>query len=438
MFIAWFEANKMYEEGKNLTYAKFPTRFVYIKQKRREYINLIKEASELTFGFQLRKLFATLLVMNTMSKPNFCYNYTILSFCAYLQIAKNDLKNLCFIELEKLLMKNGRSFENYGSMKEPRKHFFVKLSTKIKLKGMIVLNVASNGIASLLLLGGRTTHSTVCFPLLINEESTCNMKQRSLKAKLLLQTKLIIWDETPMINRYCFEAFDRTLRDIMRSKNDDNNVQLQSNQNPDDIKVFADWIIQIGDRDINGKTKIYIHEDLLISECESPLLSLVEFTYPNILQNVNTPTFFEERTILRNLETIDNVNDLILSLIPRDEVHYLRISKHKLRLKVRVSVILLITVIIGKNVGDKILILRMDLIPSNPGIPFMFKRRQFLVFLSFAMTINKSQGQSLSKIYVATSQVKSKKGLKILILEDDGQLCFSTKNVVYREVFENF
>lgn len=35
MFIAWFEANKMYEEGKNLTYAKFPTRFVYIKQKRR-------------------------------------------------------------------------------------------------------------------------------------------------------------------------------------------------------------------------------------------------------------------------------------------------------------------------------------------------------------------------------------------------------------------
>lgn len=87
---------------------------------------------------------------------------------------------------------------------------------------MIVLNVASNGIASLLLLGGRTTHSTVCFSLLINEESTCNMKQWSLKAKLLLQTKLIIWDETPMINRYCFEAFDRTLRDIMRSKNDDN------------------------------------------------------------------------------------------------------------------------------------------------------------------------------------------------------------------------
>lgn len=103
-------------------------------------------------------------------------------------------------------------------------------------------------------------------------------------------------------------------------------MQLQSNQNPDDIKVFADWIIQIGDRDINGKTKIYIHEDLLISECESPLLSLVEFTYPNILQNVNTPTFFEERTILRNFETIDNVNDLILSLIPRDEVHYLSLD----------------------------------------------------------------------------------------------------------------
>jgi len=62
------------------------------------------------------------------------------------------------------------------------------------------------------------------------------------------------------------------------------------------------------------------------------------------------------------------------------------------------NIVIIVTVIIGKNVGDKILILRMDLIPSNPGIPFMFKRRQFLVFLSFAMTINKSQGQSLSKV----------------------------------------
>jgi ATP-dependent DNA helicase PIF1 len=31
--------------------------------------------------------------------------------------------------------------------------------------------------------------------------------------------KLIIWDEAPMMHRWCFEAVDRSMRDIM-SKND--------------------------------------------------------------------------------------------------------------------------------------------------------------------------------------------------------------------------
>jgi len=87
----------------------------------------------------------------------------------------------------------------------------------IRSKGLIVLNVASSGIVSLLLPGGKTTHSTFCIPLLINEESTCNIPQGSLIAKLLIETKLIIWDEAPMINRLCFEALDRTLRDILRA-----------------------------------------------------------------------------------------------------------------------------------------------------------------------------------------------------------------------------
>ena len=49
------------------------------------------------------------------------------------------------------------------------------LSVAIRSKGMIVLNVASSGIASLLLLGGKIAHSNFCIPLLINEESTCNI-----------------------------------------------------------------------------------------------------------------------------------------------------------------------------------------------------------------------------------------------------------------------
>ena len=35
MFLAWMETNKLYVDGKQLTYAEFPTRFVYNKDDKR-------------------------------------------------------------------------------------------------------------------------------------------------------------------------------------------------------------------------------------------------------------------------------------------------------------------------------------------------------------------------------------------------------------------
>jgi len=43
---------------------------------------------------------------------------------------------------------------------------------------MIVINVASSVIVSLLLPDGKTTHSTFC---MINKESICNISQGSLR-----------------------------------------------------------------------------------------------------------------------------------------------------------------------------------------------------------------------------------------------------------------
>ncbi|GJV30633.1 ATP-dependent DNA helicase PIF1-like protein [Tanacetum coccineum] len=84
---------------------------------------------------------------------------------------------------------------------------------------MIVLAVASSGIASLLLPGGRTAHSRFVIPLELMENSTCGIKQNMHLAELMQEVQLIIWDEAPMTQRYAFEALDKTLRYILGYKN---------------------------------------------------------------------------------------------------------------------------------------------------------------------------------------------------------------------------
>ncbi|KAJ0940294.1 putative DNA helicase [Helianthus annuus] len=108
-------------------------------------------------------------------------------------------------------------------------------------------------------------------------------------------------------------------------------------------------------------------------------------------------------------------------------------------------------IISGGNIGTRAFIPRISLIPSDRRIPFKFQRRQFPLSVCFAMTINKSQGQSLSRIglflkdpvfthgqlYVALSRVKSRDGVKLLILDEDGRVTNKTTNVVYKEVFRD-
>jgi ATP-dependent DNA helicase PIF1 len=51
----------------------------------------------------------------------------------------------------------------------------------------------------------------------VHSETICSISAQSDLAKLLQMTKLIVWDEAPAQHRHCFEAVDRTLKDLRKS-----------------------------------------------------------------------------------------------------------------------------------------------------------------------------------------------------------------------------
>ena len=111
--------------------------------------------------------------------------------------------------------------------------------------------------------------------------------------------------------------------------------------------------------------------------------------------------------------------------------------------------VLEVRLLMGDHAGEKVLIPRITLNAAESQIPFEFRRLQFPVRLCFAMTINKSQGQSVKHVgldlrtpvfthgqfYVAISRVTSVQNIKA-IWNGASELA-TTKNIVYSEVLLN-
>ena len=86
----------------------------------------------------------------------------------------------------------------------------------VRSHGDIALACASSGIAATNYKGGRTIHSRFKCPIPIGPTSTSALTKS--QKKLLVETQLIIWDEAPMQQKWIMENVDRTLKDVMKTK----------------------------------------------------------------------------------------------------------------------------------------------------------------------------------------------------------------------------
>ncbi|XP_050920139.1 uncharacterized protein LOC127137758 [Lathyrus oleraceus] len=56
------------------------------------------------------------------------------------------------------------------------------------------------------------------------DNSTCNIERKSEHLELLKANDLIIWDEARMSHKNCFEALDKTLKDVMSDQGLENTI----------------------------------------------------------------------------------------------------------------------------------------------------------------------------------------------------------------------
>jgi ATP-dependent DNA helicase PIF1 len=94
-----------------------------------------------------------------------------------------------------------------------------------------------------------------------------------------------------------------------------------ASSNAQEIQEFAKWILKVGEGKISepndGFADIEIPSDLLIPTTDNPIKSIVESTYPDLMQKYKQPDFLQSRAILAStIEVVDQINNYVLDLIP--------------------------------------------------------------------------------------------------------------------------
>nr|GEW12550.1 ATP-dependent DNA helicase PIF1-like [Tanacetum cinerariifolium] len=247
----------------------------------------------------------------------------------------------------------GGMFFVYGYGGTGKTYLYKTMSAALHSKGDIVLNVASSGIATLLLEGERTTHLRFAIPINVVEDSMCHIPADSDLADLIRKKQSSLYGM-------------RHQWKVGGENDDESNV------------LFPDNMLIPKTDDDEKAILAPTHEMIDIVNKRMPtLLSGDERSYESLdsVCLADDDSNFDD-----SIYTTESLNGLRMSDIPHHNIN-LKIAK----------------IISDGSTGTICAIPRMIISPTDTKMPFKLNRRQFPIQVYFAMTPNKSKGQTLSQ-----------------------------------------
>ena len=266
------------------------------------------------------------------------------------------------------------------------------------------------------------------------------------------------------------------------------------------LEAFAQWLLRLGDgiEPTDELSHIKLPSDICLEEgCD--LQALVDWVYPDLASNCQSSEWLAGRAILAPYnEDVTRINSTVSETFPGSEwicksadatrdpeddraapIEVLNkeqpngLPEHELRLKPNMPIMLLrnlaphdglcngtrllvrrvlngrvleAEIATGTHRGNVVYIPRIKLSPDDGIYPWPWSRIQFPVRVAFAMTVNKAQGQTLTRVgvylerpcfshgqlYVAASRVGLPDNIMFAVAPNDAGE-FRTANVVYQE-----
>ncbi|XP_021734202.1 ATP-dependent DNA helicase pfh1-like [Chenopodium quinoa] len=316
------------------------------------------------------------------------------------------------------------------------------------MAGEIVLPTATSGIAVANIPSGRTVHSRFKIPLNSETSFACDVPKQGSLAALIKQTALIIWDEASMAKKENIKSVE-----LLLLFGGDFRQVLSVVPRKTQREAIATSLLQCTGNDF---VQVPAHIVSYYQEGDDPINYLATTTFPELEHATLSQDIFIERAILTPLnDVVDSINTFLINKFLGNSVAYKSfdsmlddncaiypteflnqlapggMTPHELVLKINSHVILLrnidpanslcnrtrlicksfrrnvivCSIATGHRQGELMFVHRVNLRPpSSAKYPIQFEQIQFLLKLSFAMTINKSQGQTLSRVIVYLPQ----------------------------------